>query len=360
MWDASQYLARNIRWFAGWGSRAARIGNRDKAAETKWQSGSGNGDTGQAVNDYQTTLKSRVTLTGIGVHGGKPVTIHCLPADPDTGIVFHRTDAAGNVHEIRALASEVGSTDLSTVLGNPAGVFVATVEHLMAAFFGMGIDNVTVEIDAPEVPILDGSAAHFVDAFAQAGIETQDIKRRFIRVTKPVRVENGASWAEFRPYDGTRFEVEIEFDSPAIGRQVFGADMTADVFARDISRARTFGFMKDVERLWAAGYALGSSLENSVVIGDDHKVINMEGLRYTDEFVRHKTLDAVGDLALAGVRFIGCFRSFRGGHKLNARALRTLLTDASAFEVVESNRRGQVRGGELIAVNAPVYAPWTL
>ena len=312
------------------------------------------------MNDYQTTLKSRVSLSGVGVHGGKPVTIHCLPADPDTGIVFHRSDAYGRVHEIRALAAEVGSTDLSTVLGNPSGIFVATVEHLMAAFYGMGIDNVTVEIDGPEVPILDGSAAGFVEAFLQAGIESQDAKRRFIRIIKPVRVENGASWAEFRPYDGTRFEVEIEFDSPAIGRQAFGADVTADVFGRDVSRARTFGFMKDVERLWAAGYALGSSLENSVVIGDDHKVINMEGLRYTDEFVRHKTLDAIGDLALAGARFLGCFRSFRGGHKLNAQALRRLLSDASAFEIVETNRRGQIRGGDLVAVNAPVYAPWTI
>ena len=312
------------------------------------------------MNDYETTLKSRVSLSGVGVHGGKPVTIHCLPADPDTGIVFHRSDAYGRVHEIRALAAEVGSTDLSTVLGNPSGIFVATVEHLMAAFYGMGIDNVTVEIDGPEVPILDGSAAGFVEAFLQAGIESQDAKRRFIRIIKPVRVENGASWAEFRPYDGTRFEVEIEFDSPAIGRQAFGADVTADVFGRDVSRARTFGFMKDVERLWAAGYALGSSLENSVVIGDDHKVINMEGLRYTDEFVRHKTLDAIGDLALAGARFLGCFRSFRGGHKLNAQALRRLLSDASAFEIVETNRRGQIRGGDLVAVNAPVYAPWTI
>lgn len=343
------------RWQAA-GMQARQVGfAHDQNGKTSCRRG-----TGHQVNDYQTTLKSRVTLSGVGVHGGKPVTIHCLPADPDTGIVFHRSDASGRVHEIRALAAEVGSTDLSTVLGNPAGIFVATVEHLMAALYGMGVDNVTVEIDGPEVPILDGSAAGFVEAFLQAGIESQDAKRRFIRVVKPVRVENGASWAEFRPYDGTRFEVEIEFDSPAIGRQAFGGDVTADVFGRDVSRARTFGFMKDVERLWAAGYALGSSLENSVVIGDDHKVINMEGLRYTDEFVRHKTLDAIGDLALAGARFLGCFRSFRGGHKLNAQALRRLLTDSSAFEIVETNRRGQIRGGELVAVNATVHAPWTL
>jgi UDP-3-O-[3-hydroxymyristoyl] N-acetylglucosamine deacetylase len=179
-------------------------------------------------------------------------------------------------------------------------------------------------------------------------------------VVKPIRIEKGGSWAEFLPYSGTRFEVEIDFESPAIGRQLFAGDITADAFKRDISRARTFGFMKDVERLWAAGYALGSSLENSVVIGDDDRVINMEGLRYEDEFVRHKTLDAMGDLALAGARFIGCFRSYRGGHKMNATALRRLLSDRSAFEIVETTRRERGRAAELIAVNAPVFAPWAL
>lgn len=312
------------------------------------------------MSDFQKTLKSRVSLAGIGVHSGKPVTIHCLPADPDTGIVFHRLGKNGEPTEIRALASEVGATDLATVLGNPAGVFVATVEHLMATLYGLGIDNLVIEIDGPEVPILDGSSACFVDAFDQAGLVTQAAKRRYIRVLKPVRVENGPSWAEFRPYAGTRFEVEIDFDSPAIGRQAFGAEMTPEVFRRDVSRARTFGFMKDVERLWAAGYALGSSLENSVVIGDDHKVINMEGLRYSDEFVRHKTLDALGDLALAGARILGCFRSFRGGHKLNAGALRALLSDNAAFEIVETNRRTGGRGADLVAVSAPVHAPWAL
>src|SRR5262249_30802211 len=156
--------------------------------------------------------------------------------------------------------------------------------------------------DGSEAPILDGSAAAFVDAFEQAGIEQLSEKRRYIRVIKPVRIDNGPAWAEFRPYDGTRFEVEIDFDTPVIGRQAVKSDIDAKVFCRDIARARTFGFMRDVERLWAAGYALGSSLENSVVIGDDGGVINMEGLRYSDEFVRHKTLDAVGDLALAGAR----------------------------------------------------------
>lgn len=264
------------------------------------------------------------------------------------------------MREIRALVSEVGATDLSTVLGDPAGAHVATVEHLMATLLGLGIDNVSIEIDGNEAPILDGSAALFVDAFEQAGIKQLDVKRRYIRILRPVRVESGTSWAEFRPYRGTRFEIEIDFDSLAIGHQFYAADLDPEVFRREIARARTFGFMKDVERLWAAGYALGSSLENSVVIGDDDRVINIEGLRYKDEFVRHKMLDAMGDLALAGARFIGCFRSYRGGHKLNAMALRGLLGDRSAFEVVETSRRERGRTAEMTAVNAPAFAPWAL
>lgn len=307
------------------------------------------------LQDYQTTLKSRVSLSGIGVHSGKPVAIHFVPADPDTGVVFQVAD-----REFRAIVSEVGATDLCTLLGDPAGLHVATIEHLMAALFGLGVDNLVIELEGAEVPILDGSAAQFVEAFDQVGIEVQDIKRRYIRVLKPVRIESGASWAEFRPYAGTRFEVEIDFESPAIGRQSFAADINDDTFRREISRARTFGFMKDVERLWAAGYALGSSLENSVVIGDDNHVINMEGLRFSNEFVRHKTLDAMGDLALAGARFIGCFRSYRGGHRLNAAALRRLLMDRSAFEIVETTRRERGRSAELTAVSAAVHAPWML
>ncbi|MBX9462050.1 MAG: UDP-3-O-acyl-N-acetylglucosamine deacetylase [Aquamicrobium sp.] len=315
---------------------------------------------GIELHDYQTTLNSRVSLSGTGVHSGKPVSIHFSPADPDTGIVFTRVLGNGETVELRALVAEVGGTDLSTILGDPAGVHVATVEHLLAALSSLRIDNLAIELDGNEVPVLDGSAGPFVEAFDQAGIKQQAVKRRYIHIIKPVRIESGASWAEFRPHDGTRFEVEIDFDSPAIGRQFYAADVTPDLFRKDIARARTFGFMKDVERLWAAGYALGSSLENSVVIGDDDRVINMEGLRYSNEFVRHKMLDAMGDLALAGARFIGCFRSYRGGHRLNAVALRRLLSDRSAFEIVETGRRGSGRKAEMIAVNAPVYAPWAI
>jgi UDP-3-O-[3-hydroxymyristoyl] N-acetylglucosamine deacetylase len=310
--------------------------------------------------DCQTTLKTSVSLSGIGVHSGKPVSMHFSPADPDTGITFVVSRSGEQPGEIKALFSEVGATDLCTVLGNPAGLHVATVEHVMAALYALGIDNVTIEMDGTEAAILDGSAAPLVDAFDQAGLEKQSVSRRYIRVLKPVRVEHGASWAEFRPFAGTKFEVEIDFTDKAIGRQAFSAPLEADFFRKEISRARTFGFMKDVERLWAAGYALGSSLENSVVIGEDGRIINLEGLRYPNEFVRHKMLDAMGDLALAGVRFLGSFRSYRGGHKLNAAALRALLSDRSAFEIVETTRRERGRSIEMVAVNAPVFAPWNI
>jgi UDP-3-O-[3-hydroxymyristoyl] N-acetylglucosamine deacetylase len=315
---------------------------------------------GIELYDYQTTLKSRVSLSGVGVHSGKPVTIHFIPADPDTGVVFSRVDETGKSTEIRALFSEVGNTDLCTVLGDIQGAYVATVEHLMAGVTFAGLDNVLIEIDGNEVPILDGSAAPFVEAIEQAGLQTQQVRRRYIRILKPVRIENGASWAEFRPHDRTRFEIEIDFETPAIGRQFFALDVTPDSFRTEVSRARTFGFMKDVERLWAAGYALGSSLENSVVIGEDHRVVNMEGLRYPNEFVRHKMLDAMGDLSLAGARFIGCFRSYRGGHKLNANALKALLSDRSAYEIVEARRPASGRQAEMIAVNGPAFAPWMI
>ncbi|MBA8878709.1 UDP-3-O-acyl-N-acetylglucosamine deacetylase [Phyllobacterium myrsinacearum] len=313
---------------------------------------------GPQLRDYQMTIAEPVSLSGIGVHSGTPVSMTFLPSDANTGIVFHRIDPAGTSHAIRALVSEVGTTDLSTTLANRDGVTISTVEHVMAAIAGAGIDNLIIEIDGPEVPIVDGTSAAFLAAFDQAGFAPQTAKRRFIRVLKPSRIEAGESWAEFLPYDGTRYEVEIDFETPVIGRQTFSGDMSEAVFRDEISRARTFGFMRDVEKLWAAGLALASSLDNSLVIGDDNNVINPGGLRFRDEFVRHKTLDAVGDLALAGAPFIGCFRSHRGGHRLNAMALRALLADHSAFEIVEA--AGHDRGAPLIAVNAPVFAPWAV
>lgn len=316
---------------------------------------------GYNLHGFQATIGERFSLEGIGVHNGKPVRVDFHPADPDTGIVFHHTDSNDDVREFHAHASEIGATDLCTALGDARGAHVATIEHLMASLSAMRIDNCIIEINEMEVPVLDGSAAMFVDALRAAGRIEQAAKRRYIRVTKPVRIEMGASWAEFHPYHGTRFEIEIDYDAAVIGRQKFAADITPDLFRNEIAKARTFGFMKDVERLWAMGFALGASLENTVVVGEDDTIINPEGLRYEDEFVRHKTLDAMGDLALAGAQFIGCFRSYRGGHRLNALALRALLSDPSAFEIVEA-AKPQARGrqAELIAVNAPVYAPWAL
>ncbi len=311
---------------------------------------------------FQTTIANPVQLKGIGVHSGNPASMTFQPAEAGTGIVFSRTLENGTVVEVKAVSANVGNTDLCTVIGRSPAQSIATVEHVMAGIYAIGIDNLIVEVDGPEVPIMDGSSAPFIEAIESVGIVNLGVKRRYIRVTKPVRIDAGASWAEFRPYDGTRFEVEIDFDTPLIGRQTWKGDLTAETFKNELSRARTFGFMRDVERLWAAGYALGSSLENSVVISDDHTVINMEGLRYEkEEFVRHKTLDAVGDLALAGAQFIGCYRSYRGGHKVNANALKALLSDPTAYEIVEAPaaRQPVVRAREFVAINQPEFAPWS-
>lgn len=310
------------------------------------------------VLGHQTTIAERIEFTGLGVHSGKPVTMALCPAEANTGILFSVTcPRTGKSQDIPANITAVGATDLCTVLGNPASIHIATVEHLMAALRALNVDNVIVEVDSNEVPVMDGSSSEFVEAIIGTGIIFLAAMRCYIRVKKPIRVDMGASWGEFVPYDGTRYEVEIDFDSAVIGRQSFCSDLNAELFRRELSRARTFGFMKDVERLWAAGFALGSSLENSVVIGDDNRIVNPEGLRYRDEFVRHKALDAVGDLALAGAPFIGCYRSYRGGHKLNSLVLKALLSDRSAFDFVEpASSRARVRHAELVAVNAPAYA----
>jgi UDP-3-O-[3-hydroxymyristoyl] N-acetylglucosamine deacetylase len=276
----------------------------------------------------QTTLARDLAIEGIGVHSGKPARLHLRPAAAGAGIRF--VDGAGQGIAVRPEA--VASTDLSTLIGDPKGFHVSTVEHLMSALAGSGIDNVEIAITGTEVPILDGSAIQFVTAFKGAGIIELDGRVDAIRVVAPVRVENGAAWAEFVPHERPRFEVEIDFPSPAIGRQQIAFDLDPDTYASEIAPARTFGFMRDVERLWAAGLALGSSLENSVVIGEDDIVVNPGGLRFADEFVRHKALDAVGDLAIGGVTILGCYRSFRGGHKLNAAALGALLSRSDAFE----------------------------
>ena len=259
----------------------------------------------------QTTLRSQATVTGVGVHSGLPVNLTIGPASVDAGFIFVRSGLDSSDREVRAEAESVIATEFATVLGDRNGPVVSTAEHVLAALRGMGVDNATIEVDGPEVPIMDGSAAAFVAAIDQAGIVSQSAARRFIQVLKPVQVAIGDSFGELRPNtSGFRAEVEINFANPVIGRQSYVLDLSPERFRREISRARTFGCVNDVARLWSAGFALGASFENSVVF-DDERLLNTEGLRYGDECVRHKVLDVIGDLALAGLPLLGTFRSVR-------------------------------------------------
>jgi len=293
------------------------------------------------VGSRQTTLGREIELNGIGVHSGAPVSMVLHPAEPDTGYRFLITKRGRIVADIPAHVDHVKNLTLCTVLGDETGVTVGTVEHLLAALRGLSIDNCYIELDSREVPIMDGSAAAFVGAVDGVGIRELLKPRRFIKVLKTVRAEDGASWGELRPHSGYRLDVEIDFESSLIGRQRYAMEMSSGAFRNELSRARTFGFMRDVECLWKAGLALGASLENTVALADD-RIMNPEGLRYPQEFVRHKMLDAVGDLALAGAPILGAYRSCRGGHRLNANVLRALFADADAWTMVSAP---QVRDG---------------
>jgi UDP-3-O-[3-hydroxymyristoyl] N-acetylglucosamine deacetylase len=309
----------------------------------------------------QTTLRESAVVTGIGVHSGSRVTLTLHPAEADTGIAFLRCGLDGCAdRELAANFRAVTATEFATVLGDEDGPAVSTTEHILAALYGLGIDNAVVEIDGPEVPIMDGSSAPFVAAIDQAGIATLAAPRRFIQVLKPVRVSRDGSYGELRPdLRGLRIETEIEFDHPLIGRQSLAFELEPDAFRRELARARTFGFMSDVAKLWSAGYALGASLENTVVVADS-RVLNAEGLRYADEFVRHKAVDAIGDLALAGAPLLGAYRSVRGGHKLNHAVVTALMADPSAWAYVETPQTvRRVRGHADLAAGfaAPAYGP---
>lgn len=310
----------------------------------------------------QTTLREQITVSGVGVHSGLPATLTLHPADDDAGIVFQRVAADGSIErEIRADVRAVTATEFATVLGDASGPLCSTAEHLLAALRGLYVDNVIVEIDGPEVPIMDGSAAAFVDALDQAGLTTRALPRRFIEVLKPVRVSKGNAHGELRPYaHGFRVEAEIEFDHPLIGKQALSLDVEPDSFRREIARARTFGFMKDVATLWGAGYARGASLENTLVVSED-RVLNSDGLRFADEFVRHKVLDAIGDLALAGQPLLAAYRTVRGGHKLNHAVLSALMADPTAWRVVEATaepvRRPRGHADLAGGLVAPAYGP---
>ena len=285
----------------------------------------------------QRTLKSLTHAVGVGLHSGQRVEITLRPAAPDTGIVFRRVDLP-QVVEIPASAQAVTDTRLASTLSRD-GARVLTVEHLMSACCGLGVDNLYVDITAEEIPILDGSAASFVFLLQSAGIALQNVPRRFLRVTRPVQVSQGEGaqrkWARLEPYHGYKLSFEIDFKHPAVDStgQHVEFDMSTGSYSRDIARARTFGFTKDVEMMRANGLALGGGLDNAIVM-DDYKVLNSDGLRYDDEFVKHKILDAMGDLYLVGKPLLASYSAFRSGHAMNNELLRELLAHPECFEVV--------------------------
>jgi UDP-3-O-[3-hydroxymyristoyl] N-acetylglucosamine deacetylase len=318
----------------------------------------------------QTTLRHQTAISGIGVHSGLPATLTILPAEADTGIVFVRCGVGGDPdREVRANFRAVTATEFQTVLGDATGPLCSTAEHVLAALAGLGIDNAIIEIDGPEVPIMDGSAEPFVEAIDRAGIVTLSAPRRYIQILKPIRVVNREAYGELRPNSrGFRIELDIDFKHPLIGRQGVAYDIDPATFRRELSRARTFGFMRDVAKLWSAGYALGASFENTLVINES-RLLNPEGLRYADEFARHKALDALGDLALAGAPLLGTYRSVCGGHKLNHAVLSALMADTSAWilvdgpeirpEIRQDAPRRAIRGHADLATGlvAPAFGP---
>lgn len=291
----------------------------------------------------QRTLKNPIRATGVGLHTGNKVLMALKPAPVDTGLVFRRMDLQPAA-EVRGIAANVGETMLSTTLIEN-GVRVATVEHLSSALAGMGVDNAIVELSAAEVPIMDGSAGPFVFLIQSAGIQEQDAPKRFIRIKNSVEVRDGDKWARLEPYDGFRVSFGIEFDHPMFETGVQNAvvDFSTTSFVKEVSRARTFGFMRDIEYLRTQDLALGGSLDNAVVL-DDYRVLNADGLRYDNELVRHKILDAIGDVYLIGHGLVGSYSGFKSGHALNNQLARTLLADTDAWELVtfEGKRKAPI------------------
>lgn len=281
----------------------------------------------------QRTLKNVIRATGVGLHSGEKVYLTLRPAGANVGIVFRRVDFDEEV-VIPAKAENVGDTQLSTTLIQ-GGVRVSTVEHLLSAIAGLGIDNIYIDLSAAEVPIMDGSAGPFVFLLQSAGIEEQNVAKRYIRIKKEVRVEDGDKWASFVPFEGFKVGFSIEFDHPVFKSRTQEAviDFSSTSFVKEISRARTFGFMKDIEMLRQRNLALGGSMDNAIVV-DDFRVLNEDGLRYEDEFVKHKILDAIGDLYLLGHSLIGEFHGHKSGHELNNKLLRELLVQEDAWEEV--------------------------
>jgi UDP-3-O-[3-hydroxymyristoyl] N-acetylglucosamine deacetylase len=285
----------------------------------------------------QRSLKSMVRATGVGLHTGHKVYLTLRPAAPDTGIVFRRVDLPEPV-EIRAHATLVGDTRLSSCLERD-GVRISTVEHLMSAFAGLGVDNAYVDLTADEVPIMDGSAGPFIFLIQSAGIEEQNAPKKFIRVLRAVEVKDDDKWARFEPHDGFRMDFSIAFSHPVVQKssQRLSIDFATTSYVKEVARARTFGFMQDVENMRAQGLGLGGSLDNAVVM-DEFRILNSDGLRYEDEFVKHKVLDAVGDLYLLGHPIVGAFSAHKSGHALNNKLARTLLADSDSYALVTFER----------------------
>ena len=281
----------------------------------------------------QRTLKNVIRATGVGLHTGDKVYMTLRPAAVDTGIVFRRVDLSPPV-EIRSSCNNVGDTRLSTTLVK-GDVRIATIEHLLSAMAGLGIDNAYVDLSAPEVPIMDGSSGPFVFLLQSAGIEEQAKAKRFIRIKKSITVRDGDKWARFEPFDGFKVGFSIDFNHPMFTKRSSTSeiDFSTTSFVKEVSRARTFGFMRDIEMLREKNLALGGSMDNAIVL-DDYRVLNEDGLRYEDEFVKHNILDAIGDLYLLGHSLIGAFYGYKSGHELNNKLLRTLIADASAWQEV--------------------------
>jgi UDP-3-O-[3-hydroxymyristoyl] N-acetylglucosamine deacetylase len=308
----------------------------------------------------QRTLKTLTRAVGVGVHSGQKVELTLRPAPADTGIVFRRVDLPTPV-DIPVDAMAVSDTRMASTIspgGDPGGPKVQTIEHLMSACAGLGLDNLIIDITAEEVPILDGSAASFVFLLQSAGIEVQKAPKRFIRVKKPVEIREGEGpslkWARLEPYHGYKLTFEIEFDHPAVNAtgQRVEFDMGAGNYRRDIARARTFGFTKDVEMMRARGLGLGGSMDNVIVV-DDYRVLNADGLRYDDEFVKHKILDAIGDLHIAGKPMLAHYVAFKSGHALNNKLLRALLADETAYDIVTFEDESKAPAG--LAALAPAW-----
>lgn len=281
----------------------------------------------------QRTLKTAIRATGVGLHTGEKVYMTLRPAPENTGILFNRVDLGGDA-SVRAEAGRVGETMLGTTLVEGEAK-VATVEHLLSAFAGLGIDNCIVDLSAPEVPIMDGSSGPFVFLLQSAGIEEQSAAKKLIRVKKTIRVEDGEKWAELKPYRGFRITFDIDFNHPVFKKHSRRSsfEFSTGTYLKEVSRARTFGFMRDIETLRAKNLTLGGSMDNAIVL-DDYRILNEDGLRYEDEFVKHKILDAIGDLYLLGHSLIGEYNAYKSGHGLNNKLARALLEDKASYEEV--------------------------